>query len=173
MLTYATTRRQHRSRSDAAPGPLFADRPIYPSLFSTPTTPFLIDSPKRLKIAATLRKQSSRLISNRIKTDPSQNAFTRTSLSRLAAHFSIFPRPFFIPAPFLIDSPKRLKIAATPRKQSSRLISNRIKTDPFQNAFTRIPLSQRAPQPSLFTPFAPSPLTRIPHPHKLAYRRGA
>jgi hypothetical protein len=172
MFTCATTRKQHRARSDATPGPPLADRPIFPRPFSTPT-PFLIDSPKRLKIAATLRKQSSRLISNRIKTDPSQNAFTRTSLSRLAAHFSIFPRPFFIPAPFLIDSPKRLKIAATPRKQSSRLISNRIKTDPFQNAFTRIPLSQRAPQPSLFTPFAPSPLTRIPHPHKLAYRRGA
>jgi hypothetical protein len=172
MFTHAPTRRQHRSPSDAAPGPLFAARPIFPILFPTPT-PFLIDSPKRLKIAATPRKQSSRFISNRIKTDPPQNAFTRISLSRLAPHFSIFPLLFSTPTPFLIDSPKRLKIAATPRKQSSRLISNRIKTDPFQNAFTRIPLSQRAPQPSLFTPFAPSPLTRIPHPHKLAYRRGA
>ena len=173
MLTYATTRRQHRSRSDAAPGPLFADRPIFPILFPTPTTPFLIDSPKRLKIPATPRKQSSRLISNRIKTDPSQNAFTRTSLSRLAAHFSIFPRPFFIPTPFLIDSPKRLKIAATPRKQSSRLNSNRIKTDPPQNALARISRSQRALHSSLFPVSPPSPLTETAHPHKLAYRRGA
>jgi hypothetical protein len=47
----------------------------------------------------------------------------------------IFPRPFSIPTSFLIVRPKRLKIAVTPTKQPSPLISNRIKIDPPQNAF--------------------------------------
>ena len=181
--------RQHASSTAAAAAqPPDHCLPIDPfPLFSISTpTPFLIDSPKRLKIAATPRKQPSRLIPNRIKTDPPQNAFTRLSLSRLAPHFSIFPRPFSIPAAFRIVTSKRLKTAATPRKQSSRLISNRYKKGASQNAsrcgscsagpgFVRhaflptVPLSRRAPN----YPLSPSPLTETSHPHKLAYRRGA
>jgi hypothetical protein len=36
MFTYAPTRKQHRGRSGAAPGPLFADRPISPLLYFYP-----------------------------------------------------------------------------------------------------------------------------------------
>jgi len=186
MFTHATTRKKHRERGDGGPRPAPADRPIFPLPFSSPTA-FLIDRLKRLEIAVTPRKQSSQLISNRIKTDPPQNAFGRSSLSRRAPHFSIFPLPFSVPTAFRIATSKRLKIAVTPRKQSSPLISNRYKKGGSKNAsrcrscshgpsFVRhgflltVPLSQRVPHSPLFPAFSSSPLTETAHPHKLAYR---
>ena len=189
MFTHATTRDEHRRRGDTVHSPATADQPIFPRPFPIPTT-FLIVIPKRLKIAITPTKQSSRPISNRIKIDPPQNAFTRLSQSRLAPDFSLFPLPFSIPTAFRIATSKRLKSAATRRKQSSPLISNRYKKGGSKNAskcgscsagpgFVRqgfpqtMPLSQRAPYSPLFPAFSPSPLTQTAHPHKLAYRRGA
>ena len=169
MFTHETTRKQHRGHSDAATGPAPADRPTFPSPLSL-FHPHRISNrhPKLLEIAASHRKQSSPLISNRNEIGHSRNTFRPISCSagplfvrqtgeplenqpptarqqdsiaacQLNASSatssagesteqpisppSIFPLPFSIPTAFRIATSKRLKSAATPRKQSSRLIS--------------------------------------------------
>ncbi len=117
---------------------------------------FLIGTPKQLEIAVTLGKQNTAVVSNRDTNTTPSNAirpslvglagapsasrsgrdrragFSQRALSRAARKpnqqtFSPSPQSRARQTPFLIGTPKRLKIAATPTKQSSRSISNRYK----------------------------------------------
>ena len=122
-------------------------------------TVLLIATPKQLKIAATLSKQDTAAISNRYKNTTPPNAIKHTCRpdhhrSRANCHFPLAPhhgsRATFRASrntAFLIGTPKRLKFAVTPTKQSSATISNRYNLSPLPNArmhpFTH-PASSRA-----------------------------
>ncbi len=116
----------------------------------------LIGTPKQLEIALTRTKQNTAVISNRDTNTTPPNAiraslvglagapsasrsgrerrvgFSQHQLSRATRipnqqTPSLSPPSRVIQTPFLIGTPKRLKITATPRKQSSRATSNRYK----------------------------------------------
>ena len=111
----------------------------------------LTGTPKQLEIAVTRTKQNTEVISNRDTNTTPSKAFSRSILSRLpqprlrrAARIpnrqtlSLSPPYRARQTPFLIVSPKRLKIAVSYRKQNTEVISNHIKIGHFRNAIENL-----------------------------------
>jgi hypothetical protein len=135
---------------------------------------FLTGTPKQLEIAVTRTKQNTEVISNRDTNTTPPNAIrpsiaglvgapsaSRSGRDRRAepshhrlSHGAPIPNQQ-IPSlslpyrarhtPFLIVSPKRLKIAVTFRKQNTEVISNRIKIGHSRNALVACESQKRRP----------------------------